>query len=264
MKDKYKEKNFTEIIKSSYCYADAMRKLGISDSAGNYRTLKKYIKRYNIDISHFDPMKKLREYSNNKKIPLEEILVYGSTYKSTKLKKRLYKTGLKKKECEICGQGEMWNGKTLVFHLDHIDGNNINNELSNLRIICPNCDTTLDTYGGRNSGKIFKKSKLIDNESNFVEIEDKPLNNCQTCGSKTDNEKYCCRECFNNRVIDELTDKEIEFHKSQRKIERPPYEQLVKEIEETNYSAVGRKYGVSDNAIRKWVKFYEKHEINNN
>lgn len=45
-----------------------------------------------------------------------------------------------------------------------------------------------------------------------------------------------------------------------RKVERPSYEQLLKEIEETNYSVVGRKYGVSDKAIKKWIKFYEKYE----
>lgn len=40
--------------------------------------------------------------------------------------------------------------------------------------------------------------------------------------------------------------------------QRPPYEQLMAEIEATSYCAVGRKYGVSDNAVRKWVKFYER------
>ena len=39
---------------------------------------------------------------------------------------------------------------------------------------------------------------------------------------------------------------------------RPPYHQLMRELEETSYSAVGRKYGVSDNAIRKWVRAYER------
>lgn len=38
----------------------------------------------------------------------------------------------------------------------------------------------------------------------------------------------------------------------------PPYEQLMAAIEATGYSAVGRKYGVSDNAIRKWVRVYER------
>ena len=39
---------------------------------------------------------------------------------------------------------------------------------------------------------------------------------------------------------------------------RPPYEQLLEEIVATSYLAVGRKYGVSDNAVRKWVGFYER------
>lgn len=43
-----------------------------------------------------------------------------------------------------------------------------------------------------------------------------------------------------------------------RKVGRPPYEQLVEEIEASSYLAVGRKYGVSDNAVRKWVRFYER------
>jgi hypothetical protein len=48
-----------------------------------------------------------------------------------------------------------------------------------------------------------------------------------------------------------------------RCIERPPYEQLLAEIEATSYCAVGRKYGVSDNAVRKWVKFYEQERERN-
>jgi transposase-like protein len=43
-----------------------------------------------------------------------------------------------------------------------------------------------------------------------------------------------------------------------RKVERPPYDQLLREIEQTSYLAVGRKYGVSDNAVRKWIRFYER------
>jgi hypothetical protein len=45
---------------------------------------------------------------------------------------------------------------------------------------------------------------------------------------------------------------------SGRKVERPPHEQLLEEIEATSYLAVGRKYGVSDNAVRKWVRWYER------
>lgn len=44
------------------------------------------------------------------------------------------------------------------------------------------------------------------------------------------------------------------FHIRSRKVERPNIEDLNKEVEEFGYSATGRKYGVSDNAIRKWLK----------
>jgi transposase-like protein len=43
-----------------------------------------------------------------------------------------------------------------------------------------------------------------------------------------------------------------------RRTERPPHDQLLREIKATNYSAVGRKHGVSDNAIRKWLRQYER------
>jgi transposase-like protein len=42
-------------------------------------------------------------------------------------------------------------------------------------------------------------------------------------------------------------------------VARPPYEVLRAEVEALGWSAVGRKYGVSDNAVRKWVRAYEMH-----
>lgn len=39
-----------------------------------------------------------------------------------------------------------------------------------------------------------------------------------------------------------------------RKVERPNIDTLLNEVKQIGYSATGRKYGVSDNAIRKWLK----------
>ena len=43
-----------------------------------------------------------------------------------------------------------------------------------------------------------------------------------------------------------------------RKVPRPTYEQLKEDLSHMSWLAVGRKYGVSDNAVRKWVRWYER------
>lgn len=55
--------------------------------------------------------------------------------------------------CMICGQsGDDWNGKPITLIVDHIDGKSDNNQLNNLRLVCPNCDCQLPTFKGRNKG----------------------------------------------------------------------------------------------------------------
>lgn len=53
-------------------------------------------------------------------------------------------------KCGICGMSDSWNDKPLKFILDHIDGNAANNSRDNLRLICPNCDSQLDTFKSKN------------------------------------------------------------------------------------------------------------------
>lgn len=53
-------------------------------------------------------------------------------------------------KCAICGISDTWNNKKLVFILDHIDGDSSNHNRENLRLICPNCDSQLDTFKSKN------------------------------------------------------------------------------------------------------------------
>lgn len=70
-------------------------------------------------------------------------------------------------KCTICGAENKWNGKELIFILDHIDGNSQNNRRNNLRLVCPNCDTQLDTFKSKNkgSGRHFRLQRRNEGKS---------------------------------------------------------------------------------------------------
>ena len=86
-------------------------------------------------------------------IPNEEFFSYGSNASSSNLRDRILKHGLMDFICAECGLRDEWNGKPIVLHMDHIDGDSKNNVLENLRFLCPNCHSQTDTYTGRNAAK---------------------------------------------------------------------------------------------------------------
>lgn len=82
-------------------------------------------------------------------IPIEELLVVGRKATSrTHLKTRLIKEGLKENRCEICGIAE-WRGKPLAMQLHHVNGDGSDNRLENLQLLCGNCHSQTDNWGGR-------------------------------------------------------------------------------------------------------------------
>lgn len=65
------------------------------------------------------------------------------------VKTRLMRAGMLQNQCEICGLIG-WQGKPLMMHLDHINGVRDDHRIENLRMLCPNCHSQTETYGGRN------------------------------------------------------------------------------------------------------------------
>ena len=144
-------------IKQSNSVGEVLTKLGlVGYKSGNYKTFYNRIKKENIDIS------KLKERTKeiyrcrgkngiNPKISLKKILIKNSKYTNNScLKKRLIDCGKLKNICYICGMKPLWNGKTLSLQLDHKNGINNDNRLSNLRLCCPNCHSQTKTYCGKN------------------------------------------------------------------------------------------------------------------
>jgi hypothetical protein len=234
----YSESEARDAVAASFNYAETLRRLGLCPTGGNAALLKSWLGRWDVDASHFDARQRGFD-SARVAIPLADVLVEHSSYARSNLKARLYAEGIKPPVSELCGQDEQWRGRPMGLILDHVNGVRDDNRLANLRIVCPNCAATLDTRCGR-------KNRLLP-----------PERSCALCGTtfraKTAR-RYCSRACGTrapapNRGVPDP---------ARRVVERPPYEQLLSEIAASSYSAVGRAYGVSDNAIRKWVRQYER------
>ena len=189
------------------------------------KKIKKRIEDLKIDTSHF-------KYNEPKE--LEFYLVENSTYSSSgDLKKRLIKEGYMKDICHSCGIGPVWKyyGKEqkLVLQLEHINGNHTDNRLENLRILCPNCHAQTETYCGKN-----------------VKQENKPV-------AKPIKE-LCSACCLNEIWKTSKKCRECNSLEKRKVVDRPSKEDLLKELETTSYVRLGKKYNVSDNTIRKWLK----------
>ncbi len=135
-----------EAVEKSQSLSQVLDELGLSKSGDCYNHVRKYCKQYNIDLPIY----------NNKRggkltlTPLSEMLVENKNIQGSKLAKRLIKEKLIKNICNICGHGPEWMGKPLTLQLDHINGNNQDNRIENLRILCPHCHSQTENWGGRN------------------------------------------------------------------------------------------------------------------
>lgn len=225
------DENLSQAIVASTSIREVMQRLGLPVGQGcYYRRFHTDIKRLSLDISHFDPWKNNRKCaSKNKQLPYSLILTEDSPYPWTaSLRKRLIKDNLLTNECAICAQLPVWFGKPLSLQLDHINGVNTDNRIENLRILCPHCHSQTSTFGGRNikNNYAFKFKEAV---------------TCLDCSISISPKSTRCVRCTN-------------LLKNTPKIDWPETDVLLAQLQTSNYSALGRELGVSDNAIRKHLR----------
>lgn len=89
-------------------------------------------------------------------MPIEELV--SAPRNRTHLKQRLLDAGLLPRNCERCGTSE-WLGEPLPLELHHVNGDGVDNRLENLEMLCPNCHSQTDSWGGRNSGRAHARRR---------------------------------------------------------------------------------------------------------
>lgn len=136
-------------IKLSQCdsVADVLKLVGLTDKGDNFRTAKKRLKELGFSLDNFSggPKGNAKPKLSVDSIFQKESSVARSTVRHWIRKLKLIDDSI----CSNCGTSKSWQQGQLSMELDHIDGDPSNNELTNLRFLCPNCHSLTPTHRGK-------------------------------------------------------------------------------------------------------------------
>lgn len=131
---KYTDQDIIEAVKSSISLAEVLKKINLVPVGGNYMTLKIKIKKLNLDIDHF------KGQGWNK-----DTFTVALTDKRSNFAIKKHLISVLGHKCQNCLL-DKWLGKPIPLELEHINGNSLDNELTNLKLLCPNCHSFTPTY----------------------------------------------------------------------------------------------------------------------
>lgn len=213
---------FLKLVQESFSINEIEERLGYNSYSGSVATkIRERIKELNIDISHFTKLTPTKRTEEN-------IFIENSTANQSTVRKWYKEGNYTEYKCSICGMAPEWQGKPLTLILDHKNGKNHDDRLENLHWVCPNCNQQLETTGSKNQAY---KTQLTQTKK------------CVDCGKIINYRSTRCKACAGKL-------------KSEETILPCGREELKEQIRTIPFRQIGVKYGVSDNAIRKWcLKF---------
>lgn len=275
MKNNRSKEEFEEAIKKSLSIAGVCRELGIRPIGGNYATVKRWINKYGLDTSHFTGQAWNVGSRYRLVVPPksnEEVFVENSTFSGNKIRKRLLQ--IREHKCDCCGN-TTWNGVEIPLEVHHINGVNTDHRFENLQLLCPNCHALTENYRGRNQKlsalsemkeveyRKFKEALTSNVDGNLEPSlqkekgaetrHGKPKSKRPTIIDEVQVCKYCGKEFHSKRRQNYCS---IEcYHLMDSK--RPNIFDLIESFKKyKSFLQVGKHYGVSDNAVRKWCRLY--------
>lgn len=151
-----------EAVQQSKSYSQCMQILqaqitGIRPGGGLRKAIYAKCIEFHIDTSHFTGQlwSKGEHSGTDPRIKSKykiTVLKKNSPIASKLLRTLIIQNQLLEYKCSFCGISE-WQNRPLCLHIDHIDGDWANNEIHNLRWLCPNCHSQTPTFGAKNKNR---------------------------------------------------------------------------------------------------------------
>lgn len=218
--------------------SDVLASMGLKPCGGNYKTLKLKAAQLGLDLPHGAEARTKRS-SGTQSFTDADYFVDGVRRTGTVSKKRLLAKG-RKLLCEAdgCNVGESWLGASISLQVDHIDGDHFNNRIENLRLLCPNCHSQTETFGGRGNRSLVSCGCGRRKKAGTVGCPH-GLSQCVDCPTIVLRGSVRCMPCSRlaSRVVD-----------------WPTSDIVRAEVARLGFSGYGRELGVSDNAVRKFLR----------
>ena len=147
---KYSIEEVRQSVRENKSIAGVLRQLGLRPIGGNYRTIQRLIHEQGLDTGHFTGQgwNVGLVFQPRKAISDKEVFIKDSNYKCSWRLRERYKKATGITSCQECGL-DSWRGVTIPLEIHHINGDNTDNRLENLQLLCPNCHALTNNYRGR-------------------------------------------------------------------------------------------------------------------